>query len=96
MKPFIDPIMALRQNISEKNIESTKQTYLTSYFIAVDEEIAIKSEQYGDHELQLLMEYKSKEVENENCDISERKEKKSHDCNQTVIIMLLFNVNTSY
>ena len=72
-KPEIDNPQSLlkvenssKSNISEKNIESTKQTYLTSYFIAVDEEIAIKSEQYGDHELQLLMEYKSKEVENEN------------------------------
>ena len=84
-KPEIDNLQSLlkvenssKSNISQRNTESTKQTYLTSYFIAVDEEIAIKSEQYGDHELQLLMEYKSKEVENENCDISERKEKKSH------------------
>ena len=64
--------------ISPRNTESTKQTFLTSYFIAVDEEIAIKSEQYGDHELQLLMEYKSKEVENEDGYNSERKDKKSH------------------
>ena len=67
-----------KSNISQKNTDSTKRTYLTSYFIAVDEEISIKSEQYGDHELQLLMEYKSKEVENEDCVISERKEKKQH------------------
>ena len=67
-----------KSNISQRNTESTKQTYLTSYFIAVDEEISIKSEQYGDHELQLLMEYKSKEVENEDCFVSDRKEKKPH------------------
>lgn len=64
--------------ISPRNTESTKRTNLNSYFIAVDEEIAIKSEQYGDHELQLLMEYKSKEVENEDGLNSERKEKKPH------------------
>ena len=42
----------------------------------VDEELAIESDNYSDHELQLLKEYRSKEVENDDSNYDSKKDNK--------------------
>ena len=64
-----------KSNNSQENSIATHHKFLTSYFLSVDEEITTESDQYGDHELQLIMEYKAKELENDD-ELNNKKEKK--------------------
>ena len=56
---------SISNSSSKCSVPSTTSTYFTPYFLAVEEELLTENDQYNDHEKQLLLEYKSKETENE-------------------------------
>ena len=52
-------------NDPQENSISSEQICFTPYFLSVDEELTNETDLEGDHALQLYMDYKSKELEND-------------------------------
>ena len=65
-----------QRNSFHQNSKLEVPKYFMPYFLAVDEELVMESDHYSDHELQLLKEYRSKEVENDNSNYDSKKENK--------------------
>merc|ERR1712150_425692 len=63
-------------NEPQENSISSEQICFTPYFLSVDEELTNETDHEGDHALQLYMDYKSKELENDD-DVSNGKKVKN-------------------